>query len=43
MPTSAIWPVFIGALTTGSVAAIAAAGGPAANQDPPGVATFRPD
>ena len=42
MPTSAIWPVFIGALTTGSMLAIAGAGGPAANQDPHGIATFRP-
>jgi hypothetical protein len=42
MLTSAIRPVFIGALATGSVAAIAVAGGPAANQDPSVVATFRP-
>jgi hypothetical protein len=42
MLTSAIRPVFIGALATGSVAAIAAEGGPAADQDPSVVATFRP-
>jgi hypothetical protein len=42
MLTSAILRVCIGALTAGAVAAIAAAGGPAANQNLSGVATFRP-
>jgi hypothetical protein len=42
MLTSAIRPVFIGAIATSSVAPFAVVGGPAANQDPSVVATFRP-